>query len=74
VFYHNAPEVLVESRAYILSELLTQLNSRCKTFNNDHFEYMCIHTIRDYLLFMFFSFMIVYIKFLLGLAISFNVA
>jgi len=35
---------------------------------------MSIQTIRDYLLFMFFSFMIVYIKFLLGLAISFNVA
>jgi len=33
---------------------------------------MSIHTIRDYLLFMFFSFMIDYIKFRLALAISFN--
>jgi len=33
---------------------------------------MSIHTIRDYLLFMFFSFMVDYIKFRLALAISFQ--
>jgi len=33
---------------------------------------MIINTIRDYLLFMFFSFMVDYIKFGLGLAISFQ--
>jgi len=33
---------------------------------------MIIHTTWDYLHFMFFSFMIGYIKFLLALAISFN--
>ena len=38
-FYHNAPEVLVENRAYILSELLTQGNTGCKTLNNDHYDY-----------------------------------
>ena len=38
VFYHNTPEVLVESRAYIHSELLTQWNAGCKTLNNDHYD------------------------------------
>jgi len=33
---------------------------------------MTIHTMRDYLLFMFFSFMIDFIKFRLPLAISFK--
>jgi len=33
---------------------------------------MIIHTIRDYLLFMFISFMVDYIKFRLALAISFQ--
>ena len=33
---------------------------------------MFIHTIRDYLLFVFFSFVIDYIKFRLALAISFQ--
>ena len=39
VFYHNAHKVLVESRAYIRSELLTQWNAGCKTLNNDHYQY-----------------------------------
>ena len=32
-------EVLVESWAYIRSELLTQWNAGCKTLNNDHYQY-----------------------------------
>ena len=40
VFYHNASEILiVESRAYIRSELLTQWNAGCTTLNNDHYDY-----------------------------------
>ena len=38
-FHHNASEVLVESRAYIRSELLTQCNAGCKTLNKDHYDY-----------------------------------
>ena len=58
----------IESRAYtcIRSELLTQWNAGCKTLNNDHYDY------KYYLLFMFFSFKVDYIKFGLGLAISFQ--
>ena len=41
-----------------------------KRFKNKKIK--IIHTIRDYLLFMFFSLMIGYIKFRLALAISFQ--
>ena len=60
----------IESRAYtcIRSELLTQWNAGCKTLNYDHYDY----TYYQGLLFMFFSFMIDYIKFWLALAISFQ--
>ena len=30
--------IIVESRAYIRSELLTQWNAWCKTLNNDHYD------------------------------------
>ena len=39
MFHHNASEVLVDCRAYIRSELLTQWNAGCKTLNNDHYDY-----------------------------------
>ena len=60
--------VLVERRAYILSELLTQWNAGCKTLDNDHYVY-AYHRI---LLFGFFSFMIDYMEFRLALAFSFQ--
>ena len=55
-----------KSSWYIRSELLTQWNAGCKTLNNDHYDNTY------FLLFMFFSFMVDYIKFRLALAISFQ--
>ena len=60
--------LIVESRAYIRSELLTQWTAGCKTLNNVH----CDYTYYQGLLLVFFSFMVDYIKFRLALAIFFQ--
>ena len=60
--------LIVESRANIRSEMLTQWTAGCKTLNNDH----CDYTYYQGLLLVFFSFMVDYIKFRLALAIFFQ--